>query len=110
MATTDAPGDAATVASHTLAYLRSHGKKPDLVLETLARHGERLGRLEREVGEVRRDILEIKSDMLELKSDIVLPENKLLTAQTEILTILHRLDQQAVPADSLEAPEPDAVR
>jgi hypothetical protein len=110
MATTDAPGDAATVASHTLAYLRSHGKKLDLVLETLARQGERLGRIEREVGEARRDMLEIKTDMLEIKSDIVLLENKLLTAQTEILTILHRLDQQAVHEDSLEAPEPDAAR
>ena len=55
-------------------------------------------------------MLEIKTDMLELKSDVVLLENKLLTTQTEILTILHRLDQQAIPADSLEAPEPDAAR
>jgi hypothetical protein len=55
-------------------------------------------------------MLEIKSDMLKLKSDLVLPENKLLTAQMEILTILHRLDQKAILADSLGAPEPDAVR
>jgi hypothetical protein len=75
-----------------------------------SQHGERLGRIERKVGEVRRDMLEIKSDMLKLKSDLVLPENKLLTAQMEILTILHRLDQKAILADSLGAPEPDAVR
>ena len=48
------------MASHTLAYLPSHGRKLDLVLETLTRQGEQLGRLEREVGEVRRDILEMK--------------------------------------------------
>jgi len=104
MATTNVPDDAAAVASHTLAYLRSHGKKLDLVLETLARHGERLGRLERDVGELRRD-------MREIKSDIVLLENKLLTAQTEILTVLYRLDQQAAPADEVsEVPAPDSVR
>lgn len=53
--------DERTVASHTLAYLRSHGKKLDLILETLSRHDEPLARLERDVGEGRRDILEIKS-------------------------------------------------
>jgi hypothetical protein len=93
MATTDAPADADTVASHTLAYLRSHGRKLDLVLETLARHGERLGRLEREVGEI--------------KSDIALLESKVLTSQTEMLTILYRLDQGAFRAnEESEAPPP----
>jgi hypothetical protein len=69
MATTDAPYDAATVASHTLAYLRSHGKKLDLVLETLARHDERLGRIEREVGEVGRDILETRVALCFLRTN-----------------------------------------
>jgi hypothetical protein len=79
MAGTDAPDDANSVASHTLAFLRSHGKKLDLILETLARYGERLGRLERDVGEV--------------KSDIALLENKVISNQTEVLLILHRLDK-----------------
>jgi len=110
MATTNAPEDADTIASHTNAYLRSHGKKLDLVLEALARHGERLGWLERDVGEGRRDVLEMKRDVLEVKSDIVLLENKLLTAQTEILTVLHRLDQHAVHADGAsETPAPDSA-
>jgi hypothetical protein len=100
MASTDAPDSADAMASHTLAYLRSHGKKLDLVLETLARQSERLGRLEREVGEVRRDLLE-------MKSDIVLLENKALTAQTEILTVLYRLDQRGIRADEASgAPSP----
>lgn len=84
MAGTDAPYDRDAVASHPLAYLRSHDKKLDLILETLNRHGERLARLER--------------DVLEIKSDIALPENKVLSAQTEILTILHRLDKSALPS------------
>jgi hypothetical protein len=110
MVSTDAPDDADAVASHTLACRRSHGKKLDLVLETLARHGERLGRLEREVGEGRRDVLEMKRDVLEVKSDIALLENKVLTAQTEILTVLYRLDQQAVHADGAsETPAPDSA-
>jgi hypothetical protein len=75
----DAPTDSATIASHTLAYLRSHDKKLDLILETLGRHGERLGRLER--------------DMAEMKSDVVSLENKVLTAQTEILTVLHTINR-----------------
>ena len=104
MAATDAPGDADTAASHTLAYLRSHGKKLDLVLETLARHGERLGRLEREVGEGRRDLFEVKSNVLEVKGDIALLENKVLSAQTEILTILQRLDQHDAPPEETPAP------
>jgi hypothetical protein len=86
MAGTDAPDDANSIASHTLAYLRSHDKKLDLILETMVRHSERLGRLERDVGELRRDLVEIKSD-------IALLENKVLSAQTEMLTILHRMDQ-----------------
>jgi hypothetical protein len=103
MATTDAPVDAEAVASHTLAYLRSHGKKLDLVLETLARHGERLGRLEREVGEGRRDVLEIKSD-------IALLENKVLSAQTEMLAILHRLEVHGIDADEEpEMPPPNSA-
>jgi hypothetical protein len=103
MVATDAPGDADAVASHTLAYLRSHGKKLDLVLETLARHGERLGRLEREVGEGRRDVLEVKSD-------IALLENRMLSAQTEILTILHRLEQHGVGVDEVsETPAPNSA-
>ena len=79
MAGTDAPDDANSIASHTLAYLRSHDKKLDLILETLARHSERLGRLERDVGEI--------------KSDIALLENKIINNQTEVLMILHRLDK-----------------
>lgn len=88
MTGTDAPGDTNSVASHTLAYLRSHDKKLDLILETLVRHSERLGRLERDVGELRRDLVEIKSD-------IALLENKVLSAQSEMLTILHRIDQSS---------------
>ncbi|RXH37243.1 MULTISPECIES: hypothetical protein [Bradyrhizobium] len=73
MAEPDTHDDVAKVASHTLAFLRSLDRKMDLVLETQARHTERLGRLERDVAEVRRDLTEIKSD-------IALPENKTLTA------------------------------
>ena len=65
MASTDAPDSAAEAASRTLSCLRSHEKKIDLVLETLARQG-----------------------------DIVPLENKVLMTQTEILTVLHRLDQR----------------
>jgi hypothetical protein len=90
MAGTDAPEDRDTVASHTLAHLRSHGKKLDLILETLGRHGERLSRVERDVGDARRDISE-------LKSDIALLENKFLSNQTEVLSILYRLDQAGAP-------------
>jgi chromosome segregation ATPase len=90
MAGTDAPEDRDTVANYTLAHLRSHGKKLDLLLETLGRHGERLSRVERDVGEARRDISEIKSD-------IALLENRFLSTQTEVLSILHRLDRTAAP-------------
>src|ERR1700693_4872783 len=90
MAGPDVPEDRDTVASHTLTPLRSHGKKLDLILETLGRQGERLSRVERDVGEARRDISEIKSD-------IALLENKFLSTQTEILSILYRLDQRGVP-------------
>lgn len=55
MADPDTHEDVAKVASHTLAYLRSLDRKMDLVLETQARHTERLG-LERDVAEVRRDL------------------------------------------------------
>lgn len=100
MPPTDTPDNPDTVASHTLAYLRSHGKKLDLILETLTRQGERLGRLERDLGESRRDIIEIKSD-------IALLENKVLTSQTEVLTILHRLDQSAArPVEPFEPVTP----
>ena len=86
MATTpEADEEAKTVASHTLAYLRSLDRKLDLVVDTLQRHGERLARLDRDLGEARRDINEVKGD-------IALLENKVLTAQTEILMILRRLD------------------
>jgi hypothetical protein len=61
VATTDVPADAATIASHTLSYLRSHDKKLDLILETLGRHGERLGRLERDVAEVKSDIVSLEN-------------------------------------------------
>lgn len=97
MPPTDASDNPDTVASHTLAYLISHGKKLDLILETMAPHGERLGRLERDLGESRRDLVEIKSD-------IAMLENKVLTAQTEVLTILHRLDQSPVQPDGSSAP------
>jgi predicted nucleic acid-binding Zn-ribbon protein len=88
MAGSDAQEDAAKVASYTLAFLRSLDRKMDLVLETQARHTERLGRLERDVSEVRRDLTEIRSD-------IALLENKTLSAQTEIVSILHRLEETA---------------
>ena len=103
MADSDAPEDLAKVASHTLAFLRSLDRKMDLVLETQARHTERLGRLERDVAEVRRDLTEVRSD-------IALLENKTLSAQTEILTILHRLDQPSVPSieQTGAAPAPPA--
>lgn len=91
MADTDVQDDPAKVASHTLAYLRLLDKKVDLVLDTQNRHTERLGRLERDLGESRRD-------MAEIKSDIALLENKILSAQTEILMILHRLEQAAAPS------------
>src|SRR5437764_6339020 len=88
MANSDAQEDAVKVASHTLAFLRPLDRKMDLVLETQARHTERLGRLERDVAEVRRDLTEVRSD-------IALLENKTLSAQTEIVSILHRLEQTA---------------
>lgn len=91
MAEQDPHEDVSKVASHTLAFLRSLDRKMDLVLETQARHTERFGRLERDVAEVRRDLTEIKSD-------IALLENKTLTAQTEILSLLHRIEQSAAPA------------
>jgi acetylglutamate synthase len=88
MADSDSQEDAGKVASHTLAFLRSLDRKMDLVLETQARHTERLGRLERDVAEARRDLTEVRSD-------IALLENKTLSAQTEIVSILHRLEQTA---------------
>ncbi len=88
MADSGAQEDAAKAASHTPAFLRSLDRKMDLVLEAQARHTERLGRLERDVSEVRRDPTEIKSD-------IALLENKTLSAQTEIVSILHRLEEAA---------------
>lgn len=93
MAEIGSPDNADSVASHTLAYLRSHGKKLDLVLETLNRHGEKLARLERGLGETRQDVIEVKSD-------IALMENKVLSAQTDMLGILLRLDKSAeLPAN-----------
>lgn len=85
MPTTPGADDDRTVASHTLAYLRTLDRKLDLLIESVQRQGDPLGRMERDLGETRRDILEIKSD-------IALLENKVLTAQTEILTVLHRLE------------------
>jgi hypothetical protein len=82
MADSDAQEDTAKVASPTLAYLRSFDKKLDLVLQTLARHTERLGRVERDFGEVRRDLSE--------EGDIALLENKTLSAQSDILSVLQR--------------------
>ncbi|HEY7297646.1 MAG TPA: hypothetical protein VH684_06895 [Xanthobacteraceae bacterium] len=101
MATTSDTGDD-TVASHTLAYLRSIDRKVDFVMETMQRHTERLGRVERDISEPKRDVAGVKSDM-------ALLENKIITAQTDILgmrgdivdmkgeiakalVILHRLD------------------
>ena len=98
MADIEPPDDARDVASHTLAYLCSHGKKLDLILDTLNRQGERLARLERDVGEARRDLLEVKSD-------IALMENKVLSAQTDMLGILLRLD--GVNLASLNAGGPE---
>jgi hypothetical protein len=96
MATTpEADEEAKTVASHTLAYLRSLDRKLDLVVDTLQRHGERLSRVERDLGESRRDITEVKGD-------IALLDNKVLTAQAEILAILHRLDPGSDQAKSQE--------
>lgn len=91
MADLDMP-DQDSIANHTLAYLRSHGKKLDLILETLSRQSDRLARLERDVGEGRRDILEVKSD-------ISLPKNKVLSAQTQILGALLRLDDPKAVID-----------
>src|SRR3954467_3356555 len=100
MADSDSQEDAAKVASHTLAFLRSLDRKMDLVLETQARHTERLGRLERDVAEVRRDLTEIRSD-------IALLENKTLVRSNQDLPILHRLEQAAAPSiDRLEAAPP----
>jgi hypothetical protein len=45
MADSEAQEDADSVASHTLALLRAPDRKMDLVLQTQARHTERLGRL-----------------------------------------------------------------
>jgi hypothetical protein len=94
------------VASHTLAHLRSHGKKVDLLLETMARHGERLSRVERDVGEARRDIGEARRGVSEIKSDIVLLEGSFLSNQTDILSILYRLDQAAAPTTDGDAAPP----
>jgi hypothetical protein len=69
MADSDTPEDVAKVASYTLAYLRSLDRKMDLVLETQARHTERMGRLERDVAEVRRDLTEVRSDIALLETE-----------------------------------------
>lgn len=103
MAEMEPPDVLESVASHTLAYLRSHGKKLDLILETLNRHGERLGRLERDVGETRRDVLEVKSD-------IALMENKVLSAQTEMLGILLRLDGMVETSADHDGPSGPELR
>ena len=68
------------VANHTLVLLRAMDRKLDHVIETLARHDVRLGRLERDIGEV--------------KSDLVLLENRVLTQTNEILHLVHRLNEQ----------------
>jgi len=90
MSGADTSDEMAKVASHTLAYLPSHDKKLDLILETLNRHTERLGRLERDVSE--------------MKGDFALLENKVLTTQTEVLAILHRLDDVLIrPAEDADS-------
>jgi hypothetical protein len=76
-----------STANHTLVLLRTMDRKLDHVLETLGRHDIRLGRVERDLGEVRRDLTE-------LKSDVVLLENRVLTQTTEILNVVHRLNEQ----------------
>ena len=73
-----------SLANHTLVLLRTMDRKLDHVLETLGRHDVRL---ERHLGELRRDLTE-------LKSDVVLLENRVLTQTTEILNIVHRLNEQ----------------
>jgi hypothetical protein len=39
-----------------------------------------------------------RADLTEIRSDIALLENKTLSAQTEIVSILHRLEQAAAPS------------
>jgi hypothetical protein len=95
MATTPDTDETKAVASHTLAYLRALDRKVDLVIDTLQRQGERLGRVERDIGETRRDLLEVKGD-------IALLENKVVTAQTEVLTILRRLAETTSGTESQE--------
>ena len=75
------------VANHTLVLLRAMDRKLDHVIETLARHDVRLGRVERDVSELRRDVGEVKSDL-------VLLENRVLTQTNEILHLVHRLNEQ----------------
>jgi hypothetical protein len=54
-----------------------------------------------------RDVAEVRRDLTEIKSDIALPENKTLSAQTEIVSMLHRLEQAAGPsAEHVEAAPP----
>ena len=119
MAGTQTPDDHEKVASHTLAFLRSHARKLDLILEEAKRQGERLGRLEgdvgevkRDIGEVRRHISEVKRDVGEVRGDVALLENKVLSSQTEIMNILYRLDQSAgASIDDIEPPpEPTGSR
>lgn len=100
MADLEISDDSQKLANHTLAYLRALDKKVDLVLETMIRFGERLGRVERDVGEARRDILELKRDVHEVKSHIILLENKVLSSQTELMLLLHRLlDAGVLPSE-----------
>ena len=92
MSGADTSDEMAKVASHTLAYLRSHDKKLDLLLETVNRHTERLGRLERDIGEVRRDGSEMKGDIALLENKVLTVQTEILAVQTEILAILRRIE------------------
>ncbi|HEY0328992.1 MAG TPA: hypothetical protein VGC77_07795 [Rhodopseudomonas sp.] len=67
----DSTDDSATVTSHLLAYLRSHGKKLDLILDTLGRHREHLGPVDRNIGDVGRDVGDLRRDVQEVKGDLL---------------------------------------
>jgi predicted nucleic acid-binding Zn-ribbon protein len=66
-------------ANHTLALLRGIDKKLDRLIDAVARHDVRLGRVERDLNEV--------------KSDLVLLENKILTQTNEIISAVQRIDE-----------------
>ena len=89
MAETDEPASD-SIASHTLAYLRRIEKRLEQIWDMLLRHDTRLGRIERDVNEV--------------KSDQVLLENRMLTQTNEILTVVHRIDEQQQRLDRIDTP------